>query len=105
MKNTESKISDPSKEDIRKFNEDISYVSAAHDNLLKKLFGFVPENPGDYFIERKAYTKAMKEVQQEFQLEEGDPRLVLFVLEQLSRSPRFIDSPKASEKNKNKKRR
>lgn len=42
-------------------------------------------------MERKVYTKAMKEVQIEFQLEEGDPRLVLFVLEQLCRSPRFID--------------
>lgn len=100
MKNNESKIPDVTKEDIENFNKDRKYVYAAHDNLLKKLFGFVPENPSDYFVERKAYAKAMKEVKKEFQLEEGDPRLVLFVLEQLSRSPRFIDSPKKTRKKK-----
>lgn len=91
MKYSESEIPDIPKEDIKNFNNDRKYVYEAHDNLLKKLFGFVPENPGDYLVERKVYAKAMKEVQKEFRLEEGDPRLVLFILEQLSRSPRFID--------------
>jgi hypothetical protein len=44
----------------------------------------------------------MLEVQHEFQLEDGDPRLVLFILEQLSRSPKIIVSPKAVKKRKNK---
>lgn len=100
MKNNESKISDATKEDIDNFNKDRAYVYMVHDNLLKKLFGFVPENPGDYYVKRKTYTTAMKEVQKEFHLEKGDPRLVLFVLEQLSRSPRFIDSSKKTRKKK-----
>lgn len=91
MKYNESEISDISKEDIENFNNDRRYIYEAHDHLLKKLFGFVPENPSDYLVERQVYAEAMKEVQKEFQLEEGDPRLVLFILEQLSRSPRFID--------------
>lgn len=74
MKNNESKISDATKEDIDNFNKNMKYAYAAHDNLLKKLFDFVPENPGDYLVERKVYTKAMKEVQKEFRLEEGHPR-------------------------------
>lgn len=100
MKNNELKIADVTKEDIDDFNNAVEYVYVAHDNLLKKLFGFVPENPSDYFVERKTYAKAMKEVQEEFHLEEGNPRLVLFILEQLIRSPRFIDSPKRTRKKK-----
>jgi len=66
------------------------------------LFEFVPQRPGDYVVERKVYIKAMFEVEQETQLGEGDPRLVLFVLEQLSRSPKIIDSSKVTKKRKNK---
>lgn len=91
MNNNESKVHDVTKSDIDNFNNDRRYVYDAHNKLLRILFGFVPENPSDYLVERKVYAKAMKEVQKEFGLEEGDPRLVLFVLEQLSRSPRFID--------------
>lgn len=91
MKNNGSKLSDVTKEDIDNFNNDREYVYMAHDNLLKKLFGFVTKNPSDYYVKRKTYTTAMKEVQKEFHLEEGDPRFVLFVLVQLNRSPRFID--------------
>lgn len=100
MENNESKVSNVTNDDIDDFNNDMRYVYAAHDSLLTKLFGFVPENPGEYFVERKVYIKAMREVQKDFQLEEGDPRLVLFVLEQLSRSPRFIDPPKKNRKKK-----
>ena len=44
----------------------------------------------------------MFEVEKDFQLGEGDPRLVLFVLEQLSRPPKIVDAPKVTKKRKNK---
>lgn len=91
MKYNESKIPDISKEDIENFNNDMRYVYVAHNKLLKKLFGFVPENPSDYLVERKVYAKALKEVQKEFHFEDGEPKSTLFVLEQLIHSPRFID--------------
>ncbi|MBK5243239.1 hypothetical protein [Clostridium sp.] len=87
METTESYTIEPTKEDI--------------DNLEKD-FQFVPERPGDYVIDRKAYIKAMFEVENEFQLGERGPRLVLFVLEQLYRSPKIVDSPKVRKKHKNK---
>jgi hypothetical protein len=59
--------------------------------LLTKLFGSVPEAPGKCEVTRSAYKKAMNEVKEEFSLVEGDPDTVLFMLEQLSRSPRFIE--------------
>jgi hypothetical protein len=66
-------------------------VYEAHNALLTKLFGSVPDQPYKHEVTRKVYKQAMEEVKKEFGLEEGDPDLVLFVLEQLSRSPRFSD--------------
>lgn len=92
MKNTITDTTNPTKEDVESLEKDFYYVHVAQDNLLKKLFGFVPEHPGDYSVSRKVYVKAVKEIQKEFHLEEGNPKLVLFVLEQLSRSPKIINS-------------
>lgn len=64
-------------------------VYDAQDDLLTKLFGSVPENPAEFEVTREEYIKAMDEVKAEHGLQEGDPDLVLFVLEQLSRSPRI----------------
>lgn len=80
------------KQDYEKeFEASRKRVYEAHDTLLKKLFGYVPGDPENYTVTRSAYKEAMHEVQDEYQLVEGDPDMVLFVLEQLSRSPRFID--------------
>lgn len=73
----------------QEFNKSMKRVAEAQDALLTRLFGSVPENPADYEVTREEYRKAMEETQKEFSLVEGDPDLVLFVLEQLSRSPRF----------------
>jgi hypothetical protein len=88
----ESDTTEPTKEDINSFEKDMQYVYVPQDSLLKKLFDFVPDRPGDYSMDRKVYIKAMLEVQKEFQLEEGNTKLLLFILEQLSRSPKIIDS-------------
>lgn len=71
------------------FEKSRKRVYAAHDALLVKLFGYVPEVPGELTVDRPAYVKAMHEVQEEYGLVDGDSDMVLFVLEQLSRSPRF----------------
>ena len=105
MKITKSDAVDSTQENIKSFNNDIRYVSIVQDSRLKNLFGFIPVHPADYIVDRKAYIKAMIKVQQEFQLEEGDPRLVLFVLEQLSRSPKITDSSDSLRKSKNKTKR
>ncbi|OLN28960.1 hypothetical protein [Desulfosporosinus metallidurans] len=73
------------------FQESMQRVAKAHDKLLQRLFGFVPDQPETYVVSRKKYTKAMKSVQQDFDLVEGDPDFILFIFEQLSRSPRFTD--------------
>lgn len=51
MKYNKYKIPNISKEDIENFNNDMRYVYVAHDKLLKKLLGFVPENPSDYLLD------------------------------------------------------
>lgn len=86
--------------DTQEFEASVNRVSRAHNALLTKLFGFVPENPGEYIVSHKEYIKAMEEVQQEFRLVEGDPDFVLFILEQLSRSPRFRTRRKNADKQK-----
>lgn len=73
------------------FRASMQRVVRAHDELLRRLLGFVPERPGDYIVTRRDYAKAMQSVQKEFGLVEGDPDFILFVLEQLSRSPRFVN--------------
>lgn len=64
-------------------------VSQAHDELLERLFGFVPDVPGEYTTTRAQYARAMREIQKAYGLTAGNPELALFVLEQLSRSPKF----------------
>lgn len=73
------------------FQESMQRVTKAHDKLLQRLFGFVPDQPEIYVVSREKYAKAMKSVQQDFDLVEGDPDFILFIFEQLSRSPRFTD--------------
>jgi hypothetical protein len=101
LETTESYTIEPTKEDIDNLEKDFQFVHDTQDKLLKKLFGFVPERPGDYVVDRKAYIKAMFEVEKESQLGEGDPRLFFFVLEQLYRSPKIVDSTNVRKKHKN----
>lgn len=77
--------------DVDPFQESMQRVAKAHDKLLQRLFGFVPDQPETYVVCRRKYAKAMKSVQQDFDLVEGDPDFILFIFEQLSRSPRFTD--------------
>lgn len=102
MDNSETYTTQPTKDDIENLDKGFQFVHDAQDSLLKKLFGFVPRRPGDYTVDHTAYIKTFFEVEQEFQLVEGDPRLALFVLEQIFRSPKIIDSPKVRKKRKNK---
>lgn len=74
---------------VDQFEKSMQRVTKAHDELLKRLFGFTPDEPRTFIVEREDYTKAMKSVQRDFDLMEGDPDFVLFILEQLSRPPRF----------------
>ena len=76
-------------DEVDLFKKSMQRVAKAHDELLRRLFGFVPDEPATYVVTRRKYTKAMKSVQKDFDLIEGDPDLVLFIFEQLSRSPRF----------------
>lgn len=76
-------------EEVDPFIKSMQRVAKIHDELLKRLFGFVPDKPETLVVSRKKYTKAMKSVQQDFDLVEGDPDFILFVFEQLSRSPLF----------------
>lgn len=73
------------------FRMSMRRVAIAHDELLRRLFGFVPDQPRAYVVTREDYAKTMISVQRDFNLLEGDPDLVLFILEQLSRSPRFVE--------------
>jgi len=102
LENTETYTTEPTKEGIENLEKDFHYVHDAQDSLLRKLFGFVPQRPGDYTVKHTSYIKTLFEVAQEFQLVEGDPRLALFVLEQIFRSPKITDSPKIRNKHKNK---
>jgi hypothetical protein len=62
LEDTETYTTDPTKEDIESLEKDFQYVHDTQDGLLKKLFGFVPEHPEDYVVDRNAYIKAMIEV-------------------------------------------
>ena len=76
-------------EEIDPFIKSMRRVAKAHDELLLRLFGLMTNEPETYVVSRKKYTEAMKSVQSDFNLIEGDPDFVLFIFEQLSRSPRF----------------
>lgn len=71
------------------FEDAMQIVRKAHDELLKRLFGKVPEDVSSMIVSRERYTETMKEIQKEYGLVEGNPVLMLFVFEQLSRSPQF----------------
>jgi hypothetical protein len=76
-------------QEIKDFEDMRQKVAKAHDSILEKLFGFIPDNPGDYEVSREDYKKAMEEVEKEFNIKEGDEAFLPFIFEQLSRSPRF----------------
>jgi len=71
------------------FEDAMQTVRKAHDELLKRVFGKVPEDVSSMIVSREKYTETMKEIQKEYGLVEGNPDLILFVFEQLSRSPQF----------------
>lgn len=71
------------------FANSIALVSTAHDELLRRLFGEVPADVGSQTVLREKYTEVMKEIQKEYGLGESSPNHMLFVFEQLSRSPKF----------------
>lgn len=64
--------------EMDEFTTSMQRVARAHDELLRRLFGFVPERPGDFVVRREEYARVMESVAQDFGLEEGDPDLVLF---------------------------
>ena len=68
MEDTETYTTEPTKEDIENLEKDFQFLHYAQDRLLEKLFGFVPERPGDYVVDRKSYIKGMMEVEKDFQL-------------------------------------
>jgi len=76
-------------EDYAEFASSVTLVSKAHDELLRRLFGEIPENVGSLVVSKEKYTEVMKEIQKEYGLGEGSPNHMLFVFEQLSRSPKF----------------
>ena len=76
-------------DDYAEFASSVILVSRAHDELLRRLFGKIPEDVGSLVVSREKYTEAMKEIQKEYGLGESSPNHMLFVFEQLSRSPKF----------------
>ena len=76
-------------QNAQKFEDAMQAVRKAHDELLRRLFGEVPEDVGSKTVSREKYTEVMKEIQKEYGLLEGNPDLMLFIFEQLSRSPKF----------------
>lgn len=80
---------EPSYEGQADFADSMRVVAEAHDELLKRLFGEIPEDVGSMVVSKEKYTEVMKEIQREYGLVEGNPDLMLFVFEQLSRSPQF----------------
>ena len=79
-------------QDIAEFEIERQKACTAQDALLIRLFGTVPAVPGDFETTREEYEKAMLSTEVEYGYTAGNPNLVLFVLEQLSRSPRFSAS-------------
>jgi hypothetical protein len=89
--NEERYIMDKQAQDMKKFEEARTKATKAHDEILLRLFGSVPDDPSDCEVTREAYEDAMEAVGIEYGYSAGNPDLILFVLEQLSRSPRFIN--------------
>ena len=73
----------------KNFADNMQIVAKAHDELLQRLFGEVPQDVSTMTVSRERYTEVMEKIQKEYGLTEGNPALVLFVFEQLSRSPKF----------------
>jgi hypothetical protein len=90
--NEERYIMDKQAQDMKKFEDARAKATMAHDEILERLFGSVPDNPSDFTCTREEYDEAMEAVGEKYGYNAGNPDLVLFVLEQLSRSPRFSAS-------------
>jgi hypothetical protein len=62
-------------------------IGRAYIELMTKLFGSVPANPHERSVERDTYDTAMKDVQEQYGLEQGDPDFLEWVLTVVGRSP------------------
>jgi len=68
LENTETYTTEPTKEDIENLGKDFQYVHDAQDRLLEKLFGLVPQHPGDYVVDRKPTLKQCLKWRRNFNL-------------------------------------
>jgi hypothetical protein len=66
-------------------------IGRAYSELMTKLFGSVPINPHVCSVERDVYETAMKEVQEQYGLTQGDPDFLEWVLTAVGRSPVLTD--------------
>ena len=63
-------------------------VRKIHDEFLYELFGDkIPEDLSRIVVSREAYTKARDTIEKKYGLRQGHPDYLLWVLQQLSRSP------------------
>lgn len=75
--------------ELQDFELSIKRASEAQDALLQKLLGQVPNNPADFEVTKSAYKEAAAIIEREYNFTESEG--VLFLLEQLSRSPRIAE--------------
>lgn len=68
-----------------------SRIDNAHRALLQKLFGYIPINIQDEYVDRGRYSKFMKEVMAQYNIEEGDPDFSEWTMLLIMRSPRFYE--------------
>lgn len=64
-------------------------ISDAYETFMLALFGEVPKNPQEHTVSRATYDEKMRAVQEDFNLKEGDPEFLEWIITLLARSPKF----------------
>lgn len=67
-------------------------LDAAYNEFMEELFGTVPTQPAQEFVDREKYREVMIKVQKRYGLEQGDPDFLEWVLTLVGRSPQLVDA-------------
>lgn len=67
-------------------------LTKAYNDLMTRLFGEVPDEPRLQSVDREVYAAAMRDVQDEYGLELGDPDFLEWLLILVGRSPALTTS-------------
>ncbi len=81
--------------------EQLQKIQKVHDEFLMELFGEVPDNLKDKKVTREQYNEAKAKIEKKHGLMQGHPAYMLWVLQQLGKSPWVYEEDTKDESDRN----